>query len=126
MAKTEVQDGGVRKKGGGRKSGLAGGDGHLHGYDDHAEHPGTEEVTPEQLDSIITFFGDEVLEAVATTSRSEDKGLAAEDGESEDSEETEETSREEDDEEAEEEEPGLVKTDDPVRLYLKEMGTVPL
>ncbi|MDH4164683.1 MAG: RNA polymerase sigma factor RpoD [Nitrospirota bacterium] len=126
MAKTEMQSSGVRKKdGGGKKSVHAGRDGHHPGYEDGAEHPGAEEVTPEQLDSIITFFGDEVLDAVSTAGRSEEKSFAGE--EAEDGEEAEESSREEDDEDAEEEEEsGLVKTDDPVRLYLKEMGTVPL
>ncbi len=101
------------------------------GFEDGAGTAGRDEVTSEQLDSIITFFGDEVLAAVTATTRRVDKddllgheeelGETGYDGPA-DTEEDEEAEEEEE----EEAEDGQVRVDDPIRIYLKEMGTVPL
>ncbi len=89
-----------------------------------------EEVSTEQLDSIISLFGDgEVDIEIADTRHQDGKGTQQAEEETEEAAEGEEAAFEEAaEEEAEEEEvdAGLGKTDDPVRLYLKEMGTVPL
>jgi RNA polymerase primary sigma factor len=91
-------------------------------FDEAAEPAAAaEEVSTEQIDSIISLFGEEDTE----TSRSDGKVRQTSDDESEDGEDLFlEDSEEEDDEENVD--AGLGKTDDPVRLYLKEMGTVPL
>ncbi|HEY5996604.1 MAG TPA: sigma-70 factor domain-containing protein, partial [Candidatus Deferrimicrobiaceae bacterium] len=96
-------------------------------FEDGAEPIHTEEVSAEQLDSIITLFGDEELDA-GIGSRQDGKARPSTDDEMEDGAEAEEIALDDSDEEAEEEESdvNIGKTDDPVRLYLKEMGTVPL
>jgi RNA polymerase primary sigma factor len=88
-----------------------------------------EEVSTEQLDSIISLFGDGELEPDMTDSRHDGKARQASEDDLEEGAERDELSVEEtSEEEAEEEETevSVGKTDDPVRLYLKEMGTVPL
>jgi RNA polymerase primary sigma factor len=100
--------------------------GYLH-FEDGAEPVPVEEVSTEQLDSIITLFGDDEAEG-GLGARRDGKARPASDDEMEDGAESEELSLEDAEEEAEEEDAdlNLGKTDDPVRLYLKEMGTVPL
>jgi len=98
-------------------------------FEDGAEPIASEEVSTEQLDSIISLFGDEDAESELGSPRSDGKARPVGDEDAEETIETEEAGLEEAaEEEAEEEDVdvGLGKTDDPVRLYLKEMGTVPL
>ncbi len=98
-------------------------------FEDGAEPITPEEVSTEQLDSIISLFGDEEGDIELGAPRHDGKARAAGEEEAEEGGETEEATLEEAaEEEAEEEDVdvGLGKTDDPVRLYLKEMGTVPL
>jgi len=88
-----------------------------------------EDVTAEQFDSIIHLFGDSDLEIDITDSRHDGKVRPPVEDELEEASEQEEVAADDaGDGEAEEEEVevGVGKTDDPVRLYLKEMGTVPL
>ncbi len=88
-----------------------------------------EDVSTEQLDSIISLFGDGEMDIDINDSRHDGKVRQPADEELDEGVETDEASLEEAaEEEAEEEEVevGVGKTDDPVRLYLKEMGTVPL
>jgi len=88
-----------------------------------------EDVSAEQLDSIIHLFGDGDLEIDIADSRHDGKARQPAEDDLEDGVEQEEVVVEETvEEEVEEEEVevGVGKTDDPVRLYLKEMGTVPL
>ena len=88
-----------------------------------------EDVSTEQLDSIISLFGDGELDIDITDSRHDGKTRQPAEDELEEGVEPDEASLDEAaEEEAEEEEVevGVGKTDDPVRLYLKEMGTVPL
>ncbi len=98
-------------------------------FEDGAEPIAAEEVSTEQLDSIISLFGDEDADSELGSPRQDGKARAVGDEDAEETVETEEAGHEEAaEEEAEEEDVdvGLGKTDDPVRLYLKEMGTVPL
>jgi len=98
-------------------------------FEDGAEPIAAEEVSTEQLDSIISLFGDEDADSELGAPRSDGKARPVGDEDAEETIETEEAGLEEAaEEEAEEEDVdvGLGKTDDPVRLYLKEMGTVPL
>jgi len=88
-----------------------------------------EDVSTEQLDSIISLFGDGEIDIDINDSRHDGKVRQPAEDEVEEGVETDEASLDEAaEEEAEEEEVevGVGKTDDPVRLYLKEMGTVPL
>jgi RNA polymerase primary sigma factor len=98
-------------------------------FEDGAEPIAPEEVSTEQLDSIISLFGDEEMDIELGAPRQDGKARAAGEEEAEEGTEPEDAGLEEAaEEEAEEEDVdvGLGKTDDPVRLYLKEMGTVPL
>jgi RNA polymerase primary sigma factor len=97
-------------------------------FEDGAEQIAPEEVSTEQLDSIISLFGDEEMDIELGAPRSDGKARAAGEEEAEEAESEEAGAEEASEEEAEEEDVdvGLGKTDDPVRLYLKEMGTVPL
>ncbi len=97
-------------------------------YEEPGESAPHDDVSAEQLDSIISLFGDGEIEIDIADSRHDGKARQAADDELEDGAEPEDAAHEEAaDEEAEEEvEVGVGKTDDPVRLYLKEMGTVPL
>jgi RNA polymerase primary sigma factor len=98
-------------------------------FEDGAEPITSEEVSTEQLDNIISLFGDEETDIELGAPRHDSKARAAGEEEAEEEAEAEDAGLEEAaEEEAEEEDVdvGLGKTDDPVRLYLKEMGTVPL
>jgi RNA polymerase primary sigma factor len=98
-------------------------------FEDHAESIPHEDVSTEQLDSIISLFGDGDMDIDMSDSRHDGKVRQPADDELEDGVEPEEVGLEEAAEEEVEEdevEVGVGKTDDPVRLYLKEMGTVPL
>ncbi len=88
-----------------------------------------EDVSTEQLDSIISLFGDGDLEVEMADSRHDGKARQPAEDDLEDGVDSDDMSLDETaEEEAEEEEAevSVGKTDDPVRLYLKEMGTVPL
>jgi RNA polymerase primary sigma factor len=98
-------------------------------YEETNEPIPHEDVSAEQLDSIISLFGDGEIDIEIAESRHDGKVRQPAEDELEEGAESEEASLEETvEEEAEEEEVevGVGKTDDPVRLYLKEMGTVPL
>ncbi len=98
-------------------------------YDEVGEPLPPGDVSTEQLDSIISLFGEEEVDIDIADSRQNGKARPSADDDMEEGLEPEDLGLEEvAEEEAEEEEvdPGLGKTDDPVRLYLKEMGTVPL
>ncbi len=98
-------------------------------YEDTNEPVQHEEVSAEQLDSIISLFGDGEIDIDIAESRHDGKVRQPAEDDLEEGAESDETGLEEAvEEEAEEEEVevGVGKTDDPVRLYLKEMGTVPL
>jgi RNA polymerase primary sigma factor len=98
-------------------------------FEEHNESIPHEDVSTEQLDSIISLFGDGEMDMDMADSRHDGKVRPAAEDELEDGVEPEEVGLDEAvEEEVEEEdvEVGVGKTDDPVRLYLKEMGTVPL
>jgi RNA polymerase primary sigma factor len=98
-------------------------------YEEAGDALPPEEVSTEQLDSIISLFGDGEMDIDIADSRHDGKAHQHADEDLEEGVEGEEAVFEEAaEEEAEEEDVdvGLGKTDDPVRLYLKEMGTVPL
>jgi RNA polymerase primary sigma factor len=96
-------------------------------FDEAAEPLPAEDVAPEQLDSLVSLFGDD-LDLDGGSPRQEDKTRPAADAATEEDDEPDELLLDEAEAEEEEEDAdaGLGKTDDPVRLYLKEMGTVPL
>ncbi len=98
-------------------------------YEEASDTVPPEDVSTEQLDSIISLFGDGELDIDITDTRHDSKTRQPAEDELEEGAEAEEAHLDEAaEEEAEEEEVevGVGKTDDPVRLYLKEMGTVPL
>ncbi len=99
-------------------------------YEETQEPIPHDDVSTEQLDSIISLFGDGEMDIDIADSRHDGKTRQPAEDELEEGAETDEASLEEAaEEEASEEEEvevGVGKTDDPVRLYLKEMGTVPL
>jgi RNA polymerase primary sigma factor len=98
-------------------------------YEENSDAIPHEDVSTEQLDSIISLFGDGEMDIDINDSRHDGKVRQPADEELEEGVETDDASLDEAaEEEAEEEEVevGVGKTDDPVRLYLKEMGTVPL
>ncbi len=70
-------------------------------------------VSAEQIDDIMMLFGEMDIELVETGQKSQKVTLAMEEKEGME-------------EEFKFEEEALISSDDPVRLYLKEMGTVPL
>jgi len=70
-------------------------------------------VSAEQIDDIMMLFGEMDIELVETGQKSQKVTLAIEE-------------KERIEEEFKFEEESLISSDDPVRLYLKEMGTVPL
>jgi RNA polymerase primary sigma factor len=129
MPKKELKEMAKRgKTGDAKKQSSAKQQGYL-SFEDGTEPIAAEEVSTEQLDSIISLFGDEETDAELGSPRSDGKARPVGDEDAEESIETEEAGLEEAaEEEAEEQDVdvGLGKTDDPVRLYLKEMGTVPL
>ena len=97
-------------------------------YEEGAEPVQSDEVSTEQLDSIISLFGDDEPDAELGASRSDDKTRTTTEDDTEEGAESDELVLDDAEQEDEEEDldAGLGKTDDPVRLYLKEMGTVPL
>ncbi len=98
-------------------------------YEETTDAAPHEDVSTEQLDSIISLFGDGEMDIDVGDSRHDGKVRQPADEDMEEGAEHDEAALDEAvEEEAEEEEVevGVGKTDDPVRLYLKEMGTVPL
>ncbi len=97
-------------------------------YDELNHALPTEAVDSEEMDSILTYFGDMNIDIVGDESEQGEFGEI--EGEEEEIYEELETLALESEEDAEEaQEAALsaaVRTDDPVRLYLKEMGSVPL
>ncbi len=97
-------------------------------YDELNHALPTEAVDSEEMDSILTYFGDMNIDIVGDESEQGEFGEI--EGEEEEIFEDLETLGLESEEDAEEaQEAALsaaVRTDDPVRLYLKEMGSVPL
>jgi RNA polymerase primary sigma factor len=111
------------------KTGTAGKERNYAPFEESGEAIPHEDVSTEQLDNIISLFGDSEMEMDIADARHDGKAHQATDEDLEEGVETDEASLEDTvEEEAEEEEVevGVGKTDDPVRLYLKEMGTVPL
>ena len=95
-------------------------------YDVAGEPLGHEEVPGENLDGIISLFADGEFGMAFVDSSRDGKARSGGSGELEEG--GDNDSEDGAEEEAEEEgvEVGVGKTDDPVRMYLKEMGTVPL
>lgn len=117
------------KAGESKKTGSANKERNYTPFEESGDTIPQEDVSTEQLDNIISLFGDGDLEMDVADSRHDGKTRQAADEDMEESVEPDDVSLEEAvEEEAEEEEVeiGVGKTDDPVRLYLKEMGTVPL
>lgn len=87
-------------------------------------------LSSEQIDSIMIMFGEMEIEVIDSEDAGRFQQMSAENGNIEDGIKTEEGGREAASDEKEREidlTPGTVgRTDDPVRLYLKEIGTVPL
>ncbi|HAR44777.1 MAG: RNA polymerase sigma factor RpoD [Nitrospirae bacterium GWC2_57_13] len=98
-------------------------------YEEQGEGAAHDDSQPEQIDSILSFFGDGELDMEFVSARGDGKANppAAEAHGDDDAsgDEAGEEAAEEDAEEADVE-VGVGKSDDPVRMYLKEMGTVPL
>jgi len=117
------------KAGEAKKPGTTGKERDYTPFEETADASPHEDVSTEQLDSIISLFGDGDMEIDMTESRHDGKTRQPADEDLEEGVEPEEVSLEdtvEEEIEEEEVEVGVGKTDDPVRLYLKEMGTVPL
>src|SRR5512136_1162718 len=95
-------------------------------YDEVNDHMPENIVSSDQIDDWLSTLGGEGIEIVDASSqvKVEDKSQAAE-SESEEDTETESTARPAEAEE-EEEEDGYSKTNDPVRMYLRKMGSVSL
>ncbi|MEK6576921.1 MAG: RNA polymerase sigma factor region1.1 domain-containing protein, partial [Nitrospirota bacterium] len=86
-------------------------------------------VSPEHIDNIMMMFGDMDIDIIDSSEEDRYQKMGVEhEGEFEELKETEEELVEEEEKRKEIDlTPGLVgRTDDPVRLYLKEMGNVPL
>ena len=111
-----------------KKTGTSGKERNYTPFEEAGDASPHEDVSTEQLDNIISLFGDGEMDLDVGDSQNDGKTRrAAEEGD--DGVESDDASLEDTvEEEAEEEEGevGVGKTDDPVRLYLKEMGTVPL
>jgi RNA polymerase primary sigma factor len=117
------------KTGDSKKNNGGGKDRNYVPFDETHEPIPHEDVSTEQLDSIISLFGDGEMDIDIADSRHDGKVRQHAEDELEEGVESDEVSLEEaaeEDVEEEEVEVGVGKTDDPVRLYLKEMGTVPL
>jgi RNA polymerase primary sigma factor len=112
-----------------KKPGVAGKERNYAPFEEASDTIPHEDVSTEQLDSIIHLFGDDDLGIDIADSRHDGKARQPAEDELEEGVEQEEVTPDEAVEgevEEEEVEVGVGKTDDPVRLYLKEMGTVPL
>lgn len=85
-------------------------------------------VSPEHIDNIMMMFGDMDIDIIDSSEEDRYQKMVVEhEGEFEELKETEEELVEEEKRKEIDLTPGLVgRTDDPVRLYLKEMGNVPL
>ena len=117
------------KAGDPKKPGAAGKERNYVPFEEANETIPHEDVSTEQLDSIISLFGDGEMDMDISDSRHDGKTRQPAEDELEEGAESEDVSLDEaaeEDVEEEEVEVGVGKTDDPVRLYLKEMGTVPL
>jgi RNA polymerase primary sigma factor len=95
-------------------------------YDEVNDHMPESIVSSDQIDDWLSTLGGEGIEIVDGSSqvKVEDKGQAAE-AEAEEESETESSARPAEAEE-EEEDDGYSKTNDPVRMYLRKMGSVSL
>ncbi|MBU2590675.1 MAG: RNA polymerase sigma factor RpoD [Nitrospinae bacterium] len=83
-------------------------------------------VSPKQIDSIVTILGDLDIDII-NSDKGEDVNFTFDKGINNKSDETEDEDKEEKEVEAEEEkEDDHLSSDDPVRLYLKDMGAVSL
>jgi RNA polymerase primary sigma factor len=112
-----------------KKTGATGKERNYSPYEESGDAIPNEDISTEQLDTIISLFGDSEMDMDVADSRHDGKARQSTDEDLEENVESDEVSLEDAvEEEAEEEEVevGVGKTDDPVRLYLKEMGTVPL
>jgi len=117
------------KAGDPKKPGTAGKERNYAPFEEGSDAIPHEDVSTEQLDSIISLFGDGEMEMDIADSRHDGKTRQPADDELEEGVEQDDMSLDEtaeEDAEEEEAEVSVGKTDDPVRLYLKEMGTVPL
>ncbi|MDA8422449.1 MAG: RNA polymerase sigma factor RpoD [Nitrospiraceae bacterium] len=117
------------KAGDPKKPGAAGKERSYVPFEEANETIPHEDVSTEQLDSIISLFGDGEMDMDISDSRHDGKARQPAEDELEEGVESEDVSLDdaaEEEVEEEEVEVGVGKTDDPVRLYLKEMGTVPL
>ncbi len=117
------------KAGDPKKPGAAGKERNYVPFEEASETIHHEDVSTEQLDSIISLFGDGEMDMDIADSRHDGKARQPAEDELEEGVDSEDASLDdaaEEDVEEEEVEVGVGKTDDPVRLYLKEMGTVPL
>jgi len=97
-------------------------------YDDLNNVLPPEIVSSEQIDNIMMMFGEMDIEVIDSTQEERyARIIESEEGEVEKSVEYAETEVEEEEEEELDLTPGAIgKTDDPVRMYLREMGTVAL
>jgi RNA polymerase primary sigma factor len=117
------------KAGDSKKPGTAGKERNYAPLEETGDTIPHDDVSTDQLDNIISLFGEGDLDLDIADSRHDGKTRQVADEDLEEGVEPDEVNLEETvEEEAEEEEVeiGVGKTDDPVRLYLKEMGTVPL
>jgi RNA polymerase primary sigma factor len=117
------------KAGDPKKAGTAGKERNYAPFEEAGEAIPHEDVSTEQLDNIISLFGESEMDLDVADPQHDGKTRQAADEEIEEGVESDDTSLEdtvEEEAEGEEVEVGVGKTDDPVRLYLKEMGTVPL
>ena len=112
-----------------KKSNGSGKERTFRSYDEVREPHSSEDATGEQFEGIISLFADGELGMGILDAQRDGKSSTANADELEGGGDSEQVSSEEsgdDDTENETVEVGVGKTDDPVRMYLKEMGTVPL
>src|SRR4029079_5279401 len=95
-------------------------------YDEVNEHMPENIVSSDQMDDWLSAFSGEGIEIVDSSSKLKvaEKGDA--EAESEDEEEAAETASKKEEAEEEEDADGYSKTNDPVRMYLRKMGSVSL
>jgi RNA polymerase primary sigma factor len=93
-------------------------------YDEVNEHMPENIVSSDQMDDWLSAFSGEGIEIVDSSSKLKvaEKG----DGEAQDEEEAEEAEAKKEEAEEEEDTDGYSKTNDPVRMYLRKMGSVSL
>ena len=98
-------------------------------YDEVNEHMPENIISSDQMDDWLSAFSGEGIEIVDSSSKLKvaGKGDAAEaEAEAEDEEEAAETASKKEEAEEEEDSDGYSKTNDPVRMYLRKMGSVSL